>query len=149
MRIAIGSDHGGFKLKKEILDFLSGKGHQIIDFGTDTDTCSSDYPDYALLVCEAVTSGKSEKGIVICGTGLGISMAANKVRGIRAALCTDSYMARMSREHNDANILALGGRVIGPGLALDIVEIWLSTAFSGELRHANRVNKIMKMEQML
>ncbi len=144
--IAIASDHGGFDLKTEIINYLNSKGLEYKDLGTCDGKTSVDYPDYGRTVAEAVSSGEFEKGIVICGTGIGISIAANKVHGIRAALCTDSYMARMSREHNDANILALGGRVIGLGLALDIVETWLNAEFLGG-RHKVRVDKITEMEK--
>ena len=143
--IAIGSDHGGFDLKNEIVRFMSEKGFMVKDYGT-YDCSSVDYPDYGLAVAEAVKSEECDKGIVICGTGIGISISANKVPGIRAALCTDGYMARMSREHNDANILALGGRVIGVGLALEIVDIWLKTDFLGG-RHKIRVDKISGIEK--
>lgn len=144
--IAIGSDHGGYALKAEIIGFLKEKNLEVKDYGTCDGTCSVDYPDYGLVVAEAVKSGECEKGIIICGTGLGISMAANKVPGIRAAVCTDCYMARMSREHNDANILALGQRVVGPGLALDIVQTWLEAEFLGG-RHKTRVDKISAIEK--
>ena len=146
MVIAIGSDHGGYELKTQIIKYLNDKGYQVKDFGTCDGNHSVDYPEYGLAVAEAVKSGECEKGIIICGTGIGISMAANKVPGIRAALCTDSYMARMSREHNDANVLALGGRVIGAGVALDIVETWLNSEFQGG-RHKTRVDKIAEIEK--
>ncbi|MGI6776791.1 MAG: ribose 5-phosphate isomerase B [Acetivibrionales bacterium] len=144
--IAIGSDHGGYELKEQIIKYLKDKQYEVKDFGTCDCTTSVDYPDYGLAVAEAVKDGECEKGIIICGTGLGISMAANKVPGIRAALCTDCFTARMSREHNNANILALGGRVLGPGLALEIVETWLNSEFTGG-RHAIRVNKISDIEK--
>lgn len=144
--IAIGSDHGGYRLKMEIIDFLNKIGREVKDLGTCDASCSSDYPDYGLAVAEAVKSGECEKGIIICGTGIGISMAANKVPGIRAALCTDSYMAKMSREHNNANVLALGERVVGVGLALDIVAVWLASEFLGG-RHKTRVDKITGIEE--
>lgn len=144
--IAVGSDHAGYALKAEILDYLEKKGYEVKDFGTCDSTCSADYPDLGQLVAEAVAGGDCERGIIICGTGIGISISANKVPGIRAALCTDSYMAKMSREHNDANILALGGRVVGPGLALDIVSAWLEADFLGG-RHLDRVNKISLIEK--
>lgn len=144
--IAIGSDHGGYELKNEIIKFLTEKGFEYKDFGTCDGTCSVDYPDYGLTVAEAVKDGQCTRGIIICGTGLGISMSANKVPGIRAAVCTDTYMARMSREHNDANILALGARVVGSGLALDIVDIWLKSEFLGG-RHKIRVDKISEIEK--
>ncbi len=142
--IAIGSDHGGFKLKAEVIKYLNTNGYEIKDFGTYNEE-SVDYPDFGLAVAEAVKNGECERGIVICGTGIGISVAANKVPGIRAALCTDSYMAKMSREHNDANILAFGERVVGTGLALDIVDTWLKTAFAGD-RHKARLNKVSMIE---
>ena len=143
--IAIGSDHAGYKLKAEIVKFLDEKGYQVKDLGT-CDGSSVDYPDYGLAVAEAVKSGECENGIIICGTGIGISIAANKVPGIRAALCTDSFMARASREHNDANVLALGERVIGPGVAMDIVDTWLKTEFQGG-RHGGRLDKISSIEK--
>ena len=139
--IAIGCDHGGYELKKEILKYLDEKGIEYKDFGCDS-LESVDYPVYAKKVALAVASKECEKGILICGTGIGISIAANKVKGIRAALCTDSYMARLTREHNDANIVAMGGRVIGAGIALDIVDAFLNTEFSGEKRHIDRINMI-------
>lgn len=143
--IAIGSDHGGFKLKAEIIKYLQENGYEVKDFGTFC-TESADYPDFGHAVAKSVRDGECQRGIVICGTGIGISVAANKVPGIRAALCTDSFMAKMSREHNDANILALGERVIGVGLALDIVETWLKTEFAGD-RHRYRLNKISDIEK--
>lgn len=143
--IAIGSDHAGYGLKTEIIDYLKAKEFQIKDLGTYNDS-SVDYPDFGLAVAEAVVSGECEKGIIICGTGLGISISANKVPGIRAALCTDSYMARMSREHNDANILALGARVVGSGLAMDIIDTWLNSEFLGG-KHEARINKISGIEK--
>ncbi len=139
--IAIGCDHGGYELKKEILKYLDEKGIEYKDFGCDS-LESVDYPVYAKKVALAVASKECEKGILICGTGIGISIAANKVKGIRAALCTDSYMARLTREHNDANIVAMGGRVIGAGIAVDIVDAFLNTEFSGEKRHIDRINMI-------
>lgn len=144
--IAIASDHAGYSLKKEIIDYLKQKKFNIKDYGTNDGTNSVDYPDYGFIAAQSVISGECERGIVICGTGLGISMSANKVPGIRAALCTDSYMAKMSRQHNDSNILALGGRTTGPGLAVDIVETWLNTEFLGG-RHKDRVAKIADIEK--
>lgn len=145
MRIAIAADHGGFALKQEIAEWLRSRGHDVADYGTDR-LDSVDYPDYARLVAEAVAAGQAERGILVCGTGQGMAMTANKVQGIRAAVCSDTFSARMSREHNDANVLCLGGRVVGTGLALDIVEIWLVSAFSGDARHVRRVNKIAEVE---
>lgn len=144
--IAIGSDHGGYDLKIAIIDYLKKEGYECKDFGTSSSDCPTDYPDCAHTVALAVKTGECEKGIIICGTGIGVSIAANKVPGIRAALCTDSYMARMSREHNNANILALGGRVIGPGLAIDIVKTWLESKPEGG-RHSIRVDKISAIER--
>lgn len=146
MVIAVGSDHAGYNLKTGIIKYLKENGYEVKDLGTCDSNCSVDYPDFGLAVAEAVKSGECERGIIICGTGLGISMAANKVPGIRAALCTDSYMARMSREHNDANVLALGDRVIGLGLAFDIVDAWLKSEFLGG-RHKTRVDKITEIEK--
>ncbi|MDP4094242.1 MAG: ribose 5-phosphate isomerase B [Bacillota bacterium] len=142
--IAISSDHAGFDLKTEIIEFLDRKGYQSKDFGT-CDKNSVDYPDFGLAVAEAVASGECESGIIVCGTGIGISIAANKVPGIRAALCTNSFMAKMARQHNDANILALGARVTGSGLALDIVDTWLQTEFLGG-KHKIRIDKISSIE---
>lgn len=143
--IAIGSDHGGFGLKSEILRYLQDKKIEYKDFGTYS-TASVDYPDYGESVAVAVSQGTCQKGIIICGTGIGISIAANKVPGIRAALCTDSFMAKMAREHNDANILALGERIVGIGLAIDILETFLNTAFTQD-RHEKRIYKISNIEQ--
>lgn len=145
MRIAIGSDHAGFHLKKEIAELLEEISYEYHDFGTyGTESC--DYPDYAEEVAEAVADDRFERGILICATGIGMSMSANKVQGIRAALCQDIFSARRSREHNNANVLCLGAEVLGVGLALEIVETWLITEFSGEERHCRRVEKIMALE---
>lgn len=144
MKIALGSDHGGYELKKIIKEYLLEKNYQILDFGTESSK-SVDYPEYGFKVGQAVINQEARFGIVICGTGIGISISANKVKGIRAALCTDSYMARMAREHNNANILALGARVIGPGVAIDIVETFLNTQFNGA-RHTRRVELITEFE---
>ncbi len=143
--IAIGSDHAGYLLKADIIKLLEDKGLEVKDFGTNCPD-SVDYPDFGQAVAEAVSSKECEKGIVICGSGIGISIAANKVPGVRAALCTDSYTAKMSRQHNDANVLAIGERVTGPGVAFDIVETWLATEFLGG-RHQKRVEKISNIEK--
>jgi ribose 5-phosphate isomerase B len=136
--IALGCDPAGFQLKQTIIEYLKEQNLEYQDFGCyDMERC--DYPVYGKAVAHAVADGSCQRGILICGTGIGISIAANKVRGIRAALCTDCFMAQATREHNDANILALGGRVIGPGLALKIVETFLNTPFSGVERHAKRI----------
>ncbi|MCL1829569.1 MAG: ribose 5-phosphate isomerase B [Oscillospiraceae bacterium] len=142
--IAIGSDHGGFALKAEIKEHLKSRGAEYKDFGTFTDE-SCDYPVYGNYVGTAVASGECEKGIVICGTGIGISITANKVKGIRAALCGDCFSAEMARRHNDANVLALGARVIGTGLALMIVDIFLNTPFDAG-RHEKRIDMIRETE---
>jgi len=144
MQVAIGSDHGGFHLKEEIKTLLAELKIDSSDFGTYS-TDSVDYPDIASQVAAAVVSGRCERGIIVCGTGIGVSIAANKINGIRAAVCHDVFSAQMSREHNDANILALGERVVGVGLARMIVEVWLKTQFAGG-RHACRVEKIMALE---
>lgn len=145
MKIGIGSDHGGYELKKIIKEYLDEKDIEVIDYGTDSSE-SVDYPDFGKLVAQGVVSKEVDRGIVICGTGIGISIAANKVKGIRAALCNDSYSARMSMEHNNANVLALGARVLGEGLALDIVATWINSQFEGG-RHQRRVNKISDIEE--
>ncbi len=144
MKIVLASDHGGFELKEAIKEHLINKGHDLYDIGV-YDTKSVDYPDYGKRAALMVANKEAEKGIIVCGTGIGISIAANKVKGIRCALCTNEYMARMSRMHNNANMLALGGRVTGVGVAIDMVDAWLSTEFEGG-RHENRVNKIMDIE---
>jgi ribose 5-phosphate isomerase B len=144
LRIAVGADQGGYELKQPIVDFLVDQDHEVSDLGIHR-LESVDYPDVAETVARAVAAGEADRGIVICGTGIGVSLAANKMRGIRAALCTDCYMARMAREHNDAQILCLGGRVVGRGLALDIVQVFLTSEFQGG-RHARRVNKIMALQ---
>ena len=143
--IALGCDHGGYELKQEIKQYLDEKKLAYIDLGTDS-TESVDYPVYARKVVHAVLSGECEKGILICGTGIGISIAANRYKGIRAALCTDCFMAEATRQHNDANILALGGRVVGPGLAVKIVDTFLNTPFSEGERHKNRIRLIDETE---
>lgn len=145
MKIVIGSDHGGFALKSEVIKHLENKGFEVKDVGTFVNE-SCDYPDIAIMVAKEVLNIKYNFGILICGTGIGMSIAANKVLGIRAALCSDTFSAHSSREHNDANILALGQRVLGTGLALDIVDKFLSSNFQGD-RHINRINKINKIEK--
>lgn len=145
MNIAIGSDHAGFELKERIKAFLDARGIRWEDFGTNS-ADSTDYPDYGFPVAEAVARGAFELGILVCGTGIGMSILANKVRGIRAALCTSPEMAELSRRHNDANILTLGGRVLSPKEAMEIVDVWLKTGFEGD-RHARRVGKIRGYEK--
>ncbi|AYF54171.1 ribose 5-phosphate isomerase B [Clostridium botulinum C] len=145
MKIAIGSDHGGVNLKKDIIKHLQEKGIEVKDFGTYTEE-SCDYPQYGQKVAEEVVAKKYDFGIVICGTGIGISISANKVPGARAALCHDTFSAHATREHNNANILALGARVTGPGLALDIVDTFLESKFEGG-RHERRIDKITEIEK--
>ena len=145
MKVTVGSDHGGVNLKECVKKVLQAMDIEVRDVGTEG-TTAVDYPDIAELVCADVVTGASDRGIVICGTGIGISIAANKIHGIRAALCTDTYMARMSRAHNDANVLSLGERVTGQGLAEEIVRIWVTTDFEGA-RHVRRVTKIMSLEK--
>ena len=139
--IALGSDHGGFELKREIAAHLEERGLEYKDFGTFS-PASCDYPIYARAVAKAVASGECDRGILICGTGIGVSITANKIRGIRAALCGDCFSAEATRLHNDANILTLGARVTGPGLALKIVDTFLDTPFSGDERHLRRISMI-------
>lgn len=145
MKIAIGSDHGGLELKETIKSFLSENGYEFKDFGPNSNA-SCDYPDYALPVAESVVAKEFELGILICGTGIGIGIAANKVPGARAALCSDTFSAHATREHNNANILTLGQRVVGQGLALDIVKTFLTTEFEGD-RHQTRIDKISQIEK--
>ena len=136
--IYIGSDHGGYTLKLEIIEHLKERGFEVTDIGCDSEA-SCDYPIYAKKVTDAIIDGSADKGILVCGTGIGMSMAANKVSGIRAALCHDVFSAQATREHNNANILCLGARVVGPGLALMIVDTFLDTAFSNDERHVRRL----------
>ena len=145
MKIAIASDHGGFLYKQKLVKYLQGKGYDVHEFGTDCED-SCDYPDFALPAAEAVASGECDRGILICSTGIGVSIAANKVRGIRCAHCHDTYSARYTRLHNDANMIAFGQKIIGEGLMLDIVDAFLHTEFEGG-RHGRRVDKITKIEE--
>ena len=145
MKIALGCDHGGYALRQEVIRYLKEGGLELEDFGCFSEA-SCDYPDFGRAAAEAVSSGKCGRGIVICTTGIGISIVANKVKGIRCALCSDSVSARLTREHNDANMLAMGAGIVGKNLALGIVEAFLDTPFSGEEKHARRVGKITEME---
>ena len=144
MRVAIGSDHAGYDLKQHLIGVLRTLGHEVDDQGTH-DTDSVDYPEICAGVARTVVQGRADRGIVLGGSGQGEQIAANKVRGARAALCNDLYTARMSREHNDANVLAMGGRIVAPGLADEIVTLWLDTAFEGG-RHQRRVDQIAGIE---
>jgi len=146
MRIAIGADHGGFPLNEEVIAELHKSNHELIDFGTHDGSVPDDYPDYARQVGEAVQNGSAEVGILICGSGVGAAVAANKLRGIRAALCGDTYSAHQSREHDDCNVLCLGARVVGVELALDIVRAFVAARFTGEERHRRRLAKVAEME---
>ena len=139
--IALGCDHGGYELMQEVIAYLDEKGLEYKNFGCDS-TDAVDYPIYAKKVAKAILAKECEKGILICGTGIGISITANRFKGIRAALCSDCFSAEATRQHNDANILAMGGRVVGPGLAVKIVDTFLNTPFSGDERHARRVGLI-------
>ncbi len=146
MKIAIASDHGGFVRKVLVVNYLKKRGYEVFDFGTNSEE-SCDYPDYALSAAEAVASGQCDRGILICTTGIGMSIAANKVRGIRCALCSDLRSAKMTRLHNDANMLAIGADVIGRQLSIAIINIFLATDFSGEERHRRRIAKIAQIEK--
>ncbi len=146
MKIALGCDHGALELKNKVAEHLKARGLEVADFGTHTaDSC--DYPDYAAAAARAVADGSCDKGIVLCTTGIGVSIAANKIRGIRCALLTDSTTARMTRQHNDTNMMALGAGVVAPEVALEMVDIWLDTPFSGEARHQRRIDKVMALEK--
>ena len=147
MRIAIGADHGGYPLNERIIQELLAAGHEINDFGTHVGSRPDDYPDYALKVGQEVQTGKADIGILVCGSGVGASVAANKLTGIRAALCGDTYSAHQSREHDDCNVLCLGARVTGVELALDIVRAFIAAQFTGEERHRRRLKKIEEIER--
>ncbi len=145
-RIAIGADHGGFPLNERVIEELRTAGHEIVDFGTHDGSQPDDYPDYARQVGQAIQQGAAEIGILICGSGVGAAVAANKLRGIRAAMCGDTYSAHQSREHDDCNVLCLGARVVGVELALELVRTFVAARFSGEERHRRRLRKIAQME---
>ncbi len=146
MRLAIGADHAGFALKEELKQWLSGRGFACVDVGATAYDPQDDYPDFAIAVARAVAGGDAELGLMICGTGVGSCIAANKVPGVRAVVCSDVFSARHSRLHNDATVLCLGERVVGPGLAKELVEAWLGAEFSGEARHRERIEKVMALE---
>jgi ribose 5-phosphate isomerase B len=146
MKISIACDHGALALKNTVAEHLRRQGHEVLDFGTHTlDSC--DYPDFAAPAAQAVAQGTCDRGIVLCTTGIGVSIAANKVRGVRCALLSDLLSARLTREHNDTNMMALGAGVVGEMLALQIVDTWLGTEFSGGDRHARRIEKVMALEK--
>ena len=146
MRVAFGADHAGFSMKQELAACVKGLGHEVLDLGTNSDA-PVDYPDYAAAVARAVVDGRAERGILICGSGVGASVAANKLRGVRAALCGDTYSAHQSREHDDCNVLCLGARVVGSELALEIVRAFVGARFTGEERHKRRLNKVLAIER--
>lgn len=148
MRIAIGADHGGYPLNERVIRDLDAAGHEILDFGTHVGSQPDDYPDYALKVGQAIRDKQADIGILICGSGVGAAVAANKLQGIRAALCGDTYSAHQSREHDDCNVLCLGARVTGEELALDIVRAFVAARFTGEERHERRLAKISEIENM-
>ncbi len=143
--IAIGCDHGAFRLKGVVMDYLKEKGYEVKDFGIYEDA-RADYPDIAEKVCKSIVSGECEKGILLCGTGIGISIAANKIKGIRAAVCNEVYCAKMAKCHNNANVITMGGRVVGDDVALEIVSAWLDAEFMGG-RHQERIDKITNLEK--
>jgi ribose 5-phosphate isomerase B len=144
VRVTVGSDHAGYQLKEHLVETLTKLGHDVVDLGTDSEA-PVDYPPICAAVARAVARGEADRGVVVGGSGQGEQIAANKVRGVRAALCNDLYTARMSRQHNDANVLAMGGRIVAPGLADEIVELWLTTDFEGG-RHERRIRQISEIE---
>ncbi len=145
MKISIGCDHGALALKNLVAEHLRKQGHEVVDFGTHTaDSC--DYPDFAAAAARAVADGTCQRGIVLCTTGIGVSVTANKIKGVRCALLSDLMTARMTREHNDTNVMALGAGVVGQMLALQIVDTWIGTEFSGDARHQRRIDKVMALE---
>ena len=146
MKIAIGCDHGALNLKNKMISHLEAKGFEVKDFGTYTNA-SCDYPEFAAAAARAVASGECDKGIVLCTTGIGVSISANKIDGIRCALLSDVWSAKMTRLHNDTNMMALGAGVVGENLALEIADVWLGTAFSGDERHQRRIDKLMALEK--
>ena len=145
MKIAIGCDHGAFDLKELVKSHLEQKGYEVQDFGTYS-TASCDYPEFAGAAAKAVASGECDKGIVLCTTGIGVSISANKVKGVRCALLSDVWSAKMTRLHNDTNMMAMGAGIVGPNLAKEIVDTWLTTEFSGDERHQRRIDKVMALE---
>jgi ribose 5-phosphate isomerase B len=147
MKISIGADHAGYEMKQELIPFIEKLGHSVHDVGTFEPGKPDDYPDYATLVAEDIRSGQAERGILVCGSGVGVSVAANKFKGIRAGLCHDHYSAHQGVEHDDMNVLVLGSRIIGPMLAQDAAEAFLRASFSGEERHLRRLNKVKGIEK--
>ena len=146
MKISIGCDHGALTLKNKVVSHLQAQGHEVLDFGTHT-AASCDYPEFAAAAARAVANGECEKGIVLCTTGIGVSISANKIDGIRCALLSDVWSAKMTRLHNDTNMMAIGAGVVGENLALEIMDTWVGTEFSGEARHQRRIDKVMALEK--
>ncbi len=147
MKIVVGSDHAGFELKEQVAAFARELGHEVVDVGTDNGTEAVDYPDYAEAVCKVVMNNQAERGILICGSGVGASVAANKLPGIRAGLCHDTYAAHQGVEHDEMNVLVMGGRIIGPELARELVKAYLSAQFTNEARHRRRLEKVKSLEE--
>jgi ribose 5-phosphate isomerase B len=147
MKVIIGADHGGFALKQQLSETVRRAGHEIVDVGAHGYDQADDYPDFSLAVARGVAGGEGERGIIVCGSGVGASVAANKVKGVRAGLCHDTYSARQGVEHDDMNVLCLGGRVVGDALAAELVQAFLGARFSGEERHARRLNKILAADR--
>ena len=146
MKISIGADHAGYEMKRALIDFVEKLGNSVHDVGTFEPDKPDDYPDYAVLVAEEIRSGQAERGILVCGSGVGVSVAANKFKGIRAGLCHDHYSAHQGVEHDDMNVLVIGARIIGPMMAQDVTEAFLKAQFSGEPRHVRRLNKVKEIE---
>jgi ribose 5-phosphate isomerase B len=147
MKVAVGADHAGFALKNTLADRIRGHGHEVADLGAHEYAPGDDYPDFSIAVAEAVAQGRADRGVIVCGSGVGASVAANKVRGARAALCHDTYSARQGVEHDDLNVLCVGGRVIGDALAAEVLDAFLGATFSGEERHERRLQKILDAER--
>jgi ribose 5-phosphate isomerase B len=147
MRVAVGADHAGFALKQELATWLQSNGHELLDLGAHTYDANDDYPDSALVVARAVQTGDAERGLIVCGSGVGASIAANKVRGVRAAMCHDTYSAHQGVEHDDMNVLCLGARIVGGALAVELVAAFLDARFSGDERHKRRLAKVLAAEQ--
>ena len=146
MRVAIGADHGGYSLKSELVELVSGQGHEVVDVGAHSVDPLDDYPDFAKAVAESLARNQADRGIMVCGSGVGASVAANKVRGVRASVCHDTYSAHQGVEHDDMNVLCLGARIVGSELARELVDSFLSARFTGEERHQRRLGKLLSME---
>ncbi len=146
MHIALGCDHGGFPLKARVVSIIAAAGHTVVDCGTDSD-CAVDYPDFARKVGEVIIAGRADRGILICGSGVGISVAANKIPGIRAGICHDCYSAHQGVEHDDMNVLCIGARIVGEAVAVELVQAFLGAQFTGEERHVRRLEKVLQIEQ--